>query len=1062
MRYLLLFFLLGSMINANSQINGQLLSASNELPIEGVTISLINSKVSTRSNSDGRFSFKTIKLPDTLVFIKIGFDKHQIAIRKMPFDAVIHLKESNKFIEEVEVNTGFYSLPKERATGAFTVINNDLLNRSVGGNILQRLDGISSGVQFVNANGKSSSDIRVRGLSTIQSNASPLIVVDNFAYEGDINSINPNDIESVTVLKDAAASSIWGARAGNGVIVITTKHGKYNQKGVVSIISNLTQGAVPNLMYNQNRLPSALVMDIEKEKYLAGGYFVESTQQTPFPEYVELLIAKDKGKISESDFLKLEGILRGTEIRDEARSELYQSSRYQQYMINARGGGDKYTYYVSGGYDRNKGDVKGNGNNRYNLSLTNSIKPVSSVELTTNIWYSEQQSFNNGLTLSDLAMNNPNVGISPYIRLRDQAGTPLSIVKDYRQTYIDNASTIGLLNWGYIPLEERDMVDKVSRSNEIRANVSGRYNFFKYFNILASYQYIRSNLISTSEYDKESYYVRNLVNRFTQTNGQLVIPHGAIYTNTNTNTSYGQAARMQINFNNNFKGLHELVGLVGAEIREFVKEVEPGYTLYDYDVDLLIGKTNFDYTKSYPLRPMGSQFIPVQGSMKQRFIDRYLSYFANIGYTLDKKYLLSSSIRWDGSNLFGVKTNQKGVPLWSIGGAWNVSEEHFYKSTFVPYLKLRATYGSAGNINKSVSSLPVFSYSQDFQTGFQIASLESLGNPSLKWERVNTLNFAADWSLKNRRIGGSIEVYKKWAKDLIGADYLPPSTGIITGGTASRTNLINYANLNTRGVELQLNTRNLVGVFEWNSVVLLNHVRNEITHYNTGEVQAVSSYFSLPPPVKGRSKDVLYAQPWYGLDPTNGKPIVYIDGKQSTEYIKYFNALKADDLLAVGVTVPPWYGSLRNEFKYKGIGLSILLTGKVGHVFRRNSMLPGMEYYGAYHMDYYDRWQKPGDEMYTHVPSSNGNDTSPGSGAYRFTEVLVTSGSHIRLQDVNLSYTFSSSRLQKFGAAAARVYLYGRNLGLIWKENKQRIDPDFVNAQYVNPKTVAVGVQIDF
>src|SRR5690606_37904197 len=165
----------------------------------------------------------------------------------------------------------------------------------VGGDILQRLDGVAAGVQFVTPNGSEASDIRIRGLATIQSDASPLIVVDNFPYEGDITSINPNDIDNITILKDAAAASIWGARAGNGVIVITTKQGRYGQKSQISATSNVTVGQKPNLLYSRNRLPSEVVMGIEKEKYESGGYYVENTQQVPFPEYVEMLIARDNG-----------------------------------------------------------------------------------------------------------------------------------------------------------------------------------------------------------------------------------------------------------------------------------------------------------------------------------------------------------------------------------------------------------------------------------------------------------------------------------------------------------------------------------------------------------------------------------------------------------------------------------------------------------------------------------------------------------------------------------------------------------------------------------------------
>src|SRR5690606_34247321 len=359
----------------------------------------------------------------------------------------ITLEPDENMLEEVEVNTGFYQVPRERATGSFTHVDNKMLNRVVGGSILQRLEGIASGVQFTQANGTTAASIRVRGLATIESNEEPLIVVDNVPYEGDINTIDPNDVESITVLKDAAAASIWGARAGNGVIVITTKRGRYNQRARISVNSNMTVGEKPDLFYSKNRLPSEIVMQIEKDKYERGGYYVESAQQTPFPEYVELLIARDSGWISDADFLAKEAILQNTEVRDEALKYLYQPSVYQQHALNVRGGGEAYTYYLSAGYDKNRSNVIGNGNDRLNLNLQNTFRPLKGMELSAAMWYTQQRGENNGLSLGDLAARATQVGLSPYIRLKDEQGDNLPIVKDYRLPYVGTAVQEGLLDW---------------------------------------------------------------------------------------------------------------------------------------------------------------------------------------------------------------------------------------------------------------------------------------------------------------------------------------------------------------------------------------------------------------------------------------------------------------------------------------------------------------------------------------------------------------------------------------------------------------------------------------
>lgn len=1059
--FITIFLLLFTSVQA--QVNGVVQSAESKEPLIGATVTLLKAGNSTMTDDQGRFSLAMGAVADTLLVRYIGYVEYKLAVNIGQTEAIIvNLTVDQNSMEEVVINTGFFQVPKERATGSFTYIDNKDLNRVVGGNILQRLEGIASGVQFTNANGESPSDIRVRGLATIQSDETPLIVVDNFPYEGDINTINPNDIESVTVLKDAAAASIWGARAGNGVIVITTKQGRYGQKAQVSFNSNVTIGEKPDLFYSQNRLPSATVMEIEKEKYERGGFYLEHAQQRPFPEYVELLIQKDNGTISEEDFLLKESVLRNTEVREEALKYLYRPSVYQQYAINVKGGGESYRYYFSAGQDRNRSNVIGNENQRLNLSLQNTFQPMKGLELTAGIWYTQQNAQNNGLSLNDLNAGG-SVYLSPYIRLRDEEGNGLPIVKEYRLPYVNTAMENGLLDWSYRPLDEVALADNRSKSTEIRFNGGLKYSFLSHFNMNATYQYVKSNGQSISFYDKDSYYVRNLVNRFTQAKGERIIPYAAIYDHESNNEAYSHSGRAQLNYNQIFDGLHSISALGGMEVREFVQHGIPGYRLYNYDSDLLIGSALYDYTKYYPANPYGSFRIPLFNTRRTRFTDRYLSYYGNLSYTYKERYILSGSARWDGSNLFGVKSNQKGTPLWSIGGSWELSKEDFYQLDWLPYLRLRTTYGSSGNVNKNVSAYPTIQHmSPDNISGMANARLLSTGNPSLRWEQVNTLNFGLDFSSKSRRIGGGFEYYIKHAKDLIGPDYLPPSTGVITGGTAISSNLINYANLKTKGWDLQLNTRNLTGVFQWNSSILVSYVKNKVAKFNTQNVSTIGFYTSNnPPPSIGISRDMLYALPWHGLDAGTGMPIIYIEGEVSDDYKTYYDNYKVEDLVQAGLSIPPLYGSLRNEFKFKRFSASALITWKANYVFRRNSSTSVN--YGVYHQDYLKRWQKAGDEKFTNVIVHPGTDMAfQVYSSFRESEALITKADHVRLQDFNLSYVVPFKRVTNSFIQDIRLYAYARNLGVLWKANNYNIDPDYPYSDYIQPKTYAIGIQVIF
>lgn len=1058
---ILVFLIL--VFKVRAQISGHVYDDTGK-PLSGVTISLMHNARSVQSDENGRFAFMNVSLPDSLVASYMGFGVYKENVISPIAGLKIIMERSQRSLDEVEiVNTGFYQVPKERATGSFTMIDNKLLNRSVGGNVLQRLDGVASGVQFVTPNGTKPSDIRVRGLATMQSDASPLIVVDNFPYDGDITSINPNDIENITILKDGASASIWGARAGNGVIVITTKKGTYNQKGQLSVNSNLTIGDKPDLLYARNRLPSSAVMEIEKEKYKNGGYYLQNAQQIPFPEYVEMLIALENGTLSSEEFTRREAILQNTEVRNEAMKYLYQPSLYQQYALNARGGGDRFTYYVSGGYDKNRNNEIGSNSDRVNFNLQNTFKPTKVLELSTSLWYSKQGSRNNQVTLNDLKGNTTHVDLSPYTRFTDEKGNPLPIIKNHRQTYVEQAEENGLLHWRYIPLEERSLMDKRGYRDELRANIGLRYNFLKYFDLSATYQYIRGNSGSTALYDKDSYYVRNLVNYFTQPNGTRIIPYGGIFQDLAHAKSRSHSTRAQLNYTQRFKQDHDISALAGAEIRELAEDTDPGFTLYNYDPELMIGDNNYNYTENYQTRPSGRSRLMAPPSAKQQLIDRYLSYFGNVSYTYKNRYILSGSLRWDGSNLFGVKTNQKGTPLWSMGGSWDMTKESWFKFPSIEYMRMRATYGIAGNINRNVSALPTISHSaNDPNTGLPVAIVRSIGNPSLRWEQVKTLNFGMDMRLFDSRISGSIDFYIKNATDLIGANILPTSVGIYPGSSAENSNLMNYADLKTKGIDIQLNSQNFRGEFSWNSTLLFNFVRNNVTGYAANGNIALYNYLLEPSvPVMGKSKDILYALPKYSLDPEDGTVQMFTNGQRVRNGIDYYNSLSLSDLRDAGVTVPTIYGSLRNEFRWKSMSLSFLISWKLGHVFRRSTTVPGGEYRLQYHMDYLNRWKNPGDERWTDIPATSAD---PGDNLYSMFEQyenFVTRGAHFRLQDISFSYDLPAAILPGSIFKNVQFYAYARNLGILWKANKYGLDPDYPNADYVAPTSFSLGLKLN-
>lgn len=1053
---------------AQTRLTGSVIDSVGK-PLPGAGVRLIKADRSIPVGPTGTFFLLLPDVPDTLLVTHVGYMPEKLAIGPntvSPFSVMLHAH--GNVLEEVVVNTGYYAVPAERATGAFTYIDNELLNRSPSTNILDRLEGVTNGLLFdrrnlTGENVDGAPELRIRGLSTIDANSAPLIVVDNFPYEGDINTLNPNMVESITVLRDAAAASIWGARAGNGVIVITTKQGKYNQPARVSFNTNLNFRDKPDLLYGRQYLPAPTVMEIQKELFERGAY--AENNQTYIPSYVELLIKLRDGLIEEADFAAEEALMRNTDLRRQALDHLYQVGLTQQYALNITGGGQHYRYALAGGYDRQRTNSVGNGNDRLSLNMQNHYRVTPNLELDGGIWFSQQQGRHNGLDYHGIGVGN-NAGNS-YDRLINPDGSAATIGGQYRQAYREQAVQEGLLDWIYRPLDEMALNDRRTLRREWRMTAGAGYSFLNGFRAQASYQYQLSGADGQDSYHEDSYYVRNLVNRFTQSDGTRIIPYGGIMEYAPHTETQSHSGRMQLNYRHDFSSSHQVAILGGAELRQDISTTTPGNTLYSFDESLWNSNSRFDYATFYPMRPIGISQIPsISLNGPYQRIDRFLSYFGNGSYTFRQRYILSGSIRWDASNLLGVKTNQRGTSLWSVGGSWELSGEPFYPfRELLPYSRLRVTYGSAGNIDKSQSHYPTISMMTNTITGLQQANLTHAGNPSLRWEQVNTLNLGLDWRSRNQRFSGSLEYYSKEAKYLLGDNMMDPTTGINVGSVYK----MNYGDLRTTGWDIQLNTRNLTGPFSWTSTLLASRSTNRITHFNGPEPLYTASYLTSRVPEAGKSVDVIYALPWYGLSPENGMPLIKVDGQNSTDpsaYRDYYLNFPKEGLVKAGVLVPKVFGSLRNTFEWKGFQASAVVVFKAGHVFRRQSIGPGQEYVTSdpvYHTDYFKRWQKPGDELHTDVPAW-AETPAPDQRyvVYQMSEALITSGDVIRLQDINFSYALDKRHITRLPVESVRVYAYARNLGILWRSNSHGIDPDYPNADYPEPKSFALGVQIGF
>jgi TonB-linked SusC/RagA family outer membrane protein len=938
----------------------------------------------------------------------------------------------------------------------------------VSTDILSRLEDVIPGLIFnknvisSSSTTASQSSINIRGQSTIYGNASPLIVVDNFPYDGDINNINPNDVESITVLKDAAAASIWGSRAGNGVIVITTKKSRYNQPVKVTLNSNLTIGKKPNLFYQSQMSPGDFI-DVEK-KLFSQGYYDYSYQDAyhdPLTPVVELLYAEKNGQISAASANAQIESLKQYDVRNDLEKYFYRNSADQQYAINLSGGSSNQRYYLSAGYDKDLNSHVGDSYSRMTLNASNTFGFFNNkLELTTSIYYLRSITDPNNYTYNPSYTSPTATPYYPYARLATTNGTPLSVINGYNQSYVQNAPQLGLQSWNYTPLDELKMVNNKITTTDYKINLNLKYKIIPSLSAEVLYQYDGAESNGRNLQNQDTYYTRNLVNLLTQKapDGTLTyaIPLGGIFDQTITNTN-SYDARAQLNFSKTWNK-NEVNAIAGYEIRD-LHTLTDGNRFYGYGSDHATVQP-VDYKTFYQLfpYPQGAASSIPYNDYETELTDRYLSYYMNASYSYDKRYILSGSARLDRSNLFGVNTNQQGVPLYSIGLGWNINNENFYHLSWLPALKLRATYGYNGNVYKNIYALTTAYASRYYgyypNTNLNYSTLDNPPNPDLKWERVKVINFGLDFSTKNSVLSGTVEYYKKNGYDLIGNAMVDPTTGISTFKG-------NNANTAGNGLDITINSRNIDKQFKWYTTLLFSHVNILVTSYNVKPTAAALTFSEGTPDV-GKPLFGIYSRTWAGLDPQTGDPRGYLNGKISEDWTSLISGSNYDNLVYNGPATPTYFGAIRNTFSYKNISFSANISYRLGYYFRKQSVSYYSILQGAGGSGDYDlRWQKPGDETKTYVPSMPTILNGDRDDFYGTSAVLVAKGDNFRLQDVRLSYDLIRSQGHKIPFKKMQFYLYANNLGIIWKANKFGLDPDY-QTYGPPPRTLSFGVSIDF
>jgi TonB-linked SusC/RagA family outer membrane protein len=1030
-------------------------------PIAGASITLLKTKTQTRTDREGKFQVSATDLSERLSVSYMGYETRVLALAESKNKNfwIVLTKKTNQ-LEEVMVETGYQRIPKDRATGAFALVDDKIITQRLSsGNILDRLEGNFSALQMDRRKG--TNQINIRGINTLSDALmGPLIIVNDLPFEGDINAINPNDVETVTLLKDAAATSVWGARAGNGVIVIKLKNRNKQEGTAVDFSSNLTITAKPDLMYLP-KMSSAEFIEVEKMLFDKGFYNTilngTNSNRGIVSPLVDGLYDLSKGLVTQEEMNARIEKYKTLDYRNDLLRYVYRNGTLSQNNIALSGRGEQSGYRVGIGYDRNMLSKRESSNQRLVINGSYQLNFWKHFRLESNLLYSNMKnSYNPDLIDYPIGVGGGRTNLYPYAQLMGDAGNPMVIPSQYNFRYMESVAdrNEGLLDWFYRPLNEFGVSKADNNTNYWNAGLKLSVKLWNSLEITGQYGFEGQLGANRTLRGQESFFTRDLINRFTQVgNGAVkrIVPLGGILTNGN-NDFTSHKGRVQLNFAHRWSDLHELNFFAGSEVSTRTEESDL-FTTYGFDEKLYISQL-VNPVDAYPIYDglSGLSRIPYTNGF-DKLTRRYVSLFGNASYTYKGRYIFSVSGRRDASNLFGVNANNRWNPLWSTGLAWRVSDEAFFpKNSVINSLKLRSTLGHSGNSGGMTTSLPILTYMAGLNTDvstFPRAKVSILPNPSLRWEDVRMINVALDAALFNNRISLSADAYFKKSTDLFASDPIDPTYGFTTVRR-------NVAVASGKGIDIELDAKLLDGSFKWKAKVLFTINKDKVDKYYGGTWRALTFTSSAGrnlSPVEDKALYPVFSYLFVGLDPMSGDPQGYLKGEVSKDYTKML-ADSMQHLVYHGTGIPPYYGSLNQTFSWKSWMLTVNIAYKFGHFFQKET-IRYQDLFNSWrtHGDYSQRWQNPGDELWTSVPSMTYPANSNRDNFYAYSEANIGRGDLIRLQDIRLQYQWKLAKNYPI-----QCYASVNNVALLWKANKWGIDPDYNNMPPARNYTAGVSV----
>lgn len=1054
----------------------------NGAALMGATIRVEGTNIGTVADMNGNYTLENVPEGARLIVSYIGKEDKKVSAQSNRNNDVM-LSDMGGMLEDVVV-TGYQEIAKAKITGASTTIRTKDLDSRYATNVMDNLEGRVAGLSTYG--GK----MTIRGTSSLFAETNPLLVVDGLPIEGTIDDINPYDIETINVLKDAAATAIYGARASNGIIVITTKNASKESKMDINFSADLTIFEKKNVDYSDNFFMNAQQqINVEKEYYDYFFFNNDGDVADPISYFNSLLQSgieyispigyayyeKALGNKTQAEIDQLLNKLGKNNYAKEFSDEIYRQQVLQQYNFSLRSRSQKGQHNITVNYKSdNSGQI-----NSYNKQLNLNYKGALDIAKWLTATVSVNSIFNKTRKPGD---DHNSYHTSPWYQPAYE--TMYNEDGSIRKHYYGYNGMNGNAYWDGLPSGYGDMginpVDEfynnVVNTNRNHNRYHGELQFKIIDGLTANAQIVYEESHATEEWiaNEDSHAAITLRNAYTvrNTDGSLkyLVPNSGGFKRESNTTGKYLTSRYQLNYSNTFQK-HAITAIAGLEFRDtklkgsnslylgYSEQMQNSSTQTIDFATISTLKTNTNIMQAgggFPSREYA--FDPyIDNSMKPVTEEhhRFGSGYANLTYTYDDKYNVFASFRKDYADVYGLNAKFRGKPLWSVGAGWNIHEENFMKDIqWVNFLKLRVSYGVTGNIYQGATSyMTATSGSINYQTNQNYGKIESPANPDLRWEQNRTTDIGIDFSFLGNRFSGSLDYYHKEGRDLFSYKSLETTTGF-------KSMFMNMASMSNKGVELQLNATwlrpNNKKAIGWTTSITYAHNNNKVTSVENPSTLASERWENGF--VEGYPSSAIWSARFAGISDAEGQKGMTLWYGNGDTKIHSISGESVEALVFSGQTEPKVSIGMDNALTWNGLKLDILLAYYGGH---KMLALPENEFakigMGEPLPSYFLNAWTP--ENKTNTPGIGRYGTNMLNAPTEHSDISVRPADFLKIRNIVLSYALPEKWLNNIGINQVTLRAQLDNPKYLWVKNKVGVDPETLGLR--NPSSFIFGINVN-